>query len=80
MPLVNLETTTAAKEDVTRRDMLKVQNAINSQQSIMDLESRTSDPSLTGTTGKIQVWYRRDLKELRFNDNGTTYKIAATAA
>lgn len=80
MALIHLDSTTASSDDMLRRDMTRIQQQINLQQQVMDLASRTTDPSLGDTTGKIQIWYRRDLKEIRFNDNGTTYKIAAVAA
>ena len=80
MALIHLETKTTSDDPQLRKDMQRIQDAINIQQSILDLESRTADPNPGDTTGKIQIWYRRDLKEIRFNDNGTTYKIAAVAA
>lgn len=80
MALINLDSKTQNDNDILRRDMTRIEQQINIQQQIIDLQSRTSDPNLGDTTGKIQIWYRRDLKEIRFNDNGTTYKIAAVAA
>lgn len=80
MALIRLDSKTTSDNDMLRRDMNRIEQAINLAQSIIDLESRTADPTLGNTTGKIQIWYRRDLQEIRFNDNGTTYKIAAVAA
>lgn len=80
MALIHLDTRTSGETPEIRKDMQRIQDAINLQQSILDLESRTADPTLGDTTGKIQVWYRRDLQQIRFNDNGTTYKIQAVAA
>jgi hypothetical protein len=80
MAFIALDSTTNSPDDMLRRDMTRIQQQINLQQQVMDLESRTADPTLGNTTGKIQIWYRRDLKEIRFNDNGTTYKIQAVAA
>lgn len=80
MALINLESKVSNPDDQLRRDLNKIENQINLQQSVMDLASRTSDPSLGNTTGKIQIWYRRDLQQIRFNDNGTVYKIQASVA
>lgn len=80
MAFINLESKIRNEDDILRRDLNKIEQTINIQQQIIDLESRTTDPNPGDTTGKIQIWYRRDLKELRFNDNGTTYKIAAVVA
>lgn len=80
MPLIHLSSKTLAESDNMRRDFFKIETAINSAQQILDLQSRSSDPNPDDTSGKIQIWYRSDLKEIRFNDNGTVYKIAATPA
>jgi hypothetical protein len=77
---INLESKTQNENDILRRDLNKIEQAINIQQQIIDLASRTSDPSPGDTSGKIQIWYRRDLQQIRFNDNGTTYKLQASLA
>ena len=80
MALIQLESKTLSQDENVRRDMHRVESAINGLQAVMELESRTIDPSgLGNTTGKIQIWYRRDLQQIRFNDNGTMYKLQAVA-
>lgn len=81
MAKIHLDSKTSNEDEVLRRDFNKIENAINLSQQIMNLDSRTADPSgLGNTSGKIQIWYRSDLQQIRFNDNGTTYKIQASAA
>lgn len=80
MALIHLDSKTVSDNDILRRDMTRIEQQINLQQQILDLQSRTSDPNLGDTSGKIQIWYRRDLQQIRFNDNGTTYKIQASVA
>lgn len=80
MAKIHIQSKTSNPDDILRRDLLHVEQEINGQQSILELDSRTADPSVTSGTGKIKIWYRSDLNEIRFNENGTVYKIAATAA
>ncbi len=80
MALIHLESKTTNPDDLLRRDLTRIEQQINTQQQLLDLQSRTSDPNPGDTTGKIQIWYRRDVQQIRFNDNGTVYKIQATAA
>lgn len=81
MTKINIESKISNTDDTLRRDLGKLENAINLAQEIINLDSRTSDPSgLGNTTGKIQIWYRRDLQQVRFNDNGTVYKLQAVVA
>lgn len=81
MSQIHLDSKTTNEDPALRRDLGKLENAINFGQKIMNLESRTSDPTGLGdTSGKIQIWYRRDVQQIRFNDNGTTYKIQASVA
>lgn len=73
--------TRQADLDVSVKDnLIKLQDSINSLQSIFELDSRSSDPTLEDSSGKIQIWYRSDVQQIRFNDNGTIYKIQAAAA
>lgn len=80
MSLIKLESANTNPDDLLRRDLKKIEQQINIQQQLIDLLSRTSDPNPGDTTGKIQIWYRRDLLQIRFNDNGTVYKLQAVAA
>lgn len=79
MTLINLESKTVNPDDLLRRDLTKIEQTINNQQLLIDLQSRTSDPNPGDTTGKIQIWYRRDVQQIRFNDNGTIYKLQGVA-
>lgn len=80
MALIVLDSKISSTDEALRRDFTKIEQTINLQQSVLDLESRTADPVPGNTTGKIQIWYRRDLQQIRFNDNGTVYKIQAVVA
>ncbi len=81
MTKIHLDSKTTNDNSVLRRDLNKIETAINLSQEILNLDSRTADPTgLGNTTGKIQIWYRSDLQQLRFNYNGTIYKIQASAA
>lgn len=80
MTFIKLESTKTNLDDTLRRDLSKIEQQINIQQQLLDLLSRTSDPNPGDTTGKIQIWYRRDLQQIRFNDNGTVYKLQAVLA
>lgn len=78
---VQLTSKNSVQDPRLRDDIITIQDTINRQQEVLDLDSRTSDPTgFETTTGKIRMWFRRDLQELRYVDNGTTYKIAAVAA
>ena len=80
MALIHLESKTVNADDLLRRDLTKIEQQINIQQQLLDLQSRTSDPNPGDTSGKIQIWYRRDLLQIRWNDNGTIYKLQGVAA
>lgn len=79
MALITLDSKIINEDDLLRRDMSKIEQQINIQQKIINLQSRTSDPNPGDTTGLIQMWYRRDLIQIRFNDNGTIYKLQGVA-
>lgn len=81
MAKIHLDSKTSNEDQALRRDFFKLEQAINLSQDILNLESRSEDPTALGNTdGKIQIWYRSDLQQIRFNDNGTTYKLQASVA
>lgn len=60
-----------------RRDIGQLRDGINNLQRVLDMERRSDDPASPGSGGNIKLWYRSDLQQLRFWDNGTKYKIQA---
>lgn len=80
MTLISLASKNNNPDQILRHDMSKIEQTINGQQLMIDLKSRTSDPNPGDTSGKIQIWYRSDLQQIRFNDNGTVYKLQAVVA
>ena len=63
-----------------RQDLKNLRDAHNQSEVLLELESKTADPSVTASSDKVYVWYRSDLNEIRANNNGTVYKVALTAA
>jgi hypothetical protein len=78
---ISLRSVASNQDEVLRDDLKRIQDAHNIGQQYLELDSYTADPSgFETTTGKIYAWHRSDLQEIRYRYNGTTYKIAATAA
>jgi hypothetical protein len=76
---IKLMTPTKSDDPILRHDMQEIQAAINQQQTLMEVDSYTADPAPTAASNKVYIWWRSDLNEIRINENGTLYKIAATA-
>lgn len=80
MPKIQLGSIVKLSDPILRHDLETIQDQINLQQARPEIDSRSDDPSnLPTSSGKLVMWYRSDLQELRFIHNGTKYKISATA-
>ena len=65
-------------DDVLKQDILALKNAHNRSEEILQLDTRTDDPSgLPTTTDKVYIWFRSNTspQQVRFLYNGTTYKL-----
>lgn len=81
MPKINLQSSKKLEDPILRHDLKTIEDQINLMQERPEIDSRSDDPSgIPTSSGKLVMWYRSDLQELRFVHNGTTYKIAATPA
>lgn len=59
-----------------RTDIKTLRDAHNLSEKILELESRTSDPSgLPTTSAKAYFWFRSDTDQLKVYNNGVTKSI-----
>ena len=69
-------------EEALSQDIIRLRDAHNLGEQILEIDDRTSDPSgLPTTSSKWFIWMRSDTspKELRLLLNGIKYKVELTA-
>lgn len=75
MPRVETHYDKDGEDQGLRFDVKKLKDAINSLQTVIDIDARTSDPALPTTTAKVFLWYRTDTNKLCAYVNGAVKTV-----